>query len=256
MAGNCDAYVICTSPRSGSTLLCNLLSATGVAGCPNSHFHEPSLQAWLDDYGLTEDTASDQRAALQSVFRVALVRGRGATDVFGLRLQRHSFPFFVEKLADLHPSAPTQRERIEAAFGKTQFIHLKRQDKVEQAVSYVKAEQTGLWHVAPDGTEIERLAPAAEPRYDHDVIRDAYEMFLGFDAEWEDWFESEDIRPIRIVYESFVKEPITSTKDVLNALGLDPSNANGVEIGVAKLADHINDDWSARFRADQALART
>ena len=29
---NFDSYVICTSPRSGSTLLCQLLAATGVAG--------------------------------------------------------------------------------------------------------------------------------------------------------------------------------------------------------------------------------
>ncbi|MEM1201062.1 MAG: Stf0 family sulfotransferase, partial [Pseudomonadota bacterium] len=29
-----DAYVICTSPRSGSTLLCKLLAPTGIAGKP------------------------------------------------------------------------------------------------------------------------------------------------------------------------------------------------------------------------------
>ena len=29
-----------------------------------------------------------------------------------------------------------------------------------------KAQQTGLWHIAPDGTELERVAPAQEPHYD------------------------------------------------------------------------------------------
>ncbi|MEM7269766.1 MAG: Stf0 family sulfotransferase, partial [Pseudomonadota bacterium] len=40
------SYVICTSPRSGSTLLCSLLKASGVAGAPESLFHEPSVEAW------------------------------------------------------------------------------------------------------------------------------------------------------------------------------------------------------------------
>ncbi|MBT6203829.1 MAG: sulfotransferase, partial [Rhodospirillaceae bacterium] len=38
-----QSYVICTSPRSGSTLLCSLLAATGLAGNPCSHFHDPSI---------------------------------------------------------------------------------------------------------------------------------------------------------------------------------------------------------------------
>ena len=49
-----EAYVICTSPRSGSTLLCKLLVATGVAGLPASHFHEAmtDIEAELLDVGI------------------------------------------------------------------------------------------------------------------------------------------------------------------------------------------------------------
>ena len=38
-----ESYVLCTSPRSGSTLLCKLLAATGVAGNPDSYFHRPAV---------------------------------------------------------------------------------------------------------------------------------------------------------------------------------------------------------------------
>lgn len=41
------SYVICTSPRSGSTLLCNMLAATGVAGKPKSYFHQGPITDWL-----------------------------------------------------------------------------------------------------------------------------------------------------------------------------------------------------------------
>ncbi|MEO1275711.1 MAG: Stf0 family sulfotransferase [Pseudomonadota bacterium] len=62
--GTPRSYVICTAPRSGSTLLCHLLRATGVAGWPGSHFHRPSLTGWLDAYGLREaDFANREEAA-------------------------------------------------------------------------------------------------------------------------------------------------------------------------------------------------
>src|SRR3954467_13591327 len=37
------SYLVCATPRSGSTLLCELLAATGVAGRPAEHFEH--LQA-------------------------------------------------------------------------------------------------------------------------------------------------------------------------------------------------------------------
>ena len=49
------SYIICTSPRSGNTLLCKLLAATNVAGVPGSHFHVPSLEGWLAAYDLHEN---------------------------------------------------------------------------------------------------------------------------------------------------------------------------------------------------------
>ena len=71
-----DSYVICTSPRSGSTLLCNLLRATGVAGNPGSHFHDPSVSAWMGYYGLTLDASMSERSVLQTVFEAAIAEGQ------------------------------------------------------------------------------------------------------------------------------------------------------------------------------------
>ena len=149
-----DSYIICTSPRSGSTLLCKLLAATGVAGNPDSYFHRPSISDWLADLGLTRKRSVPERELLEAIFRAAIAKGTLGTGIFGLRLQRHSFDFFTEKLAVLYPEHSNDVERFQAAFGRTLFVHLTRRDKVAQAVSYVKAQQTGLWHAAPDGTEL------------------------------------------------------------------------------------------------------
>ena len=245
-----DSYVICTSPRSGSTLLCKLLAATGVAGNPDSYFHRPSIADWLADFGLVPDVAVPERDVLDAIFQAAIAEGSLETGMFGLRLQRHSFDFFTQKLAVLHPIPSSDALRFQAAFGRTLFVHLARCDKVGQATSYVKARQTGLWHMAPDGTELERLSPPQEPVYDANEIRACFEEMTIHDRDWEDWFASEDIEPLRITYEALCAGPIKILQQVLDHLGLDRETATGVAPSVAKLADGTSQDWVARFRSE------
>lgn len=249
-----DSYVICTSPRSGSTLLCGLLAATGVAGSPDSHFHQPSLADWLAEYRIAPGPAASEREILAAVFRAAIAAGRGSTALFGLRLQRHSFDYFTGKLAVLHPGRSNDVQRFEAAFGRTLFIHLTRPDKVDQAVSYVKAQQTGLWHVAPDGTELERLSAPQEPVYDSARLRACFETMTAYDHQWEAWFEQQGIEPLRLSYDALSDDPVGTLRRVLDRLGLDPEIANGVELGVRKLADATNRDWVKRLRSELETA--
>ena len=246
-----DSYIICTSPRSGSTLLCKLLAATGVAGNRNSYFHRPSISDWLADLGLTRKPSVPERELLEAIFRAAIAKGTLNTGIFGLRLQRHSFDFFTEKLAVLHPEHSNDAERFQAAFGRTLFVHLTRRDKVAQAVSYVKAQQTGLWHAAPDGTELERLSPPQEPAYDASEIRARLEEMTAHDHSWERWFAALEIDPLRITYEELSEDPGETLRVVLDHLGLEREGADGIEPGVAKLADDISQDWAARFRSEQ-----
>lgn len=245
-----DSYVICTSPRSGSTLLCKLLAATGVAGNPESYFHRLSVEDWLEDLGLQAEAGASERDVLDAIFKAAIAEGSLATGMFGLRLQRHSSDFLTRKLAVLHPGEPNDARRFRAAFGRTLFVHLTRRDKIEQAVSYVRAEQTGLWHAAPDGTELERLSPHREPFYDADVIRTCLKMMTDYDRDWEDWFRKEEIAPLRITYDALSMDPLGTVRQILGELGLDRDAANGITPGVRKLADGTSQDWAARFRSE------
>ncbi|MBO6756931.1 MAG: sulfotransferase [Roseibium sp.] len=248
------SYIICTSPRSGSTLLCKLLKATGIAGDPDSYFHEPSIARWQAYLGMTPDPVASERKVLAAVFQAAVERGRGDSGVFGLRLQRHSFKFFVEKLAVLHPRPRGDLERLQAAFGRILFIHLTRTDKVQQAVSYVKAKQTGLWHKAPDGTELERLSPPRGPVYDAEHLRSCYDRFVADDVGWNAWFDALGVTPLRLTYEQVSGNPRAALEDVLDGLGLDRAAAEGIVPGVAKLADATNREWETRFRQDLGLS--
>lgn len=254
MAGY-DSYVICTSPRSGSTLLCKLLAATGVSGNPQSYFHRPSVSDWLARLDIPPDSEVPERDVLAAVFKAAIAEGSLDTGMFGLRLQRHSFDFFTGKLAVLYPAHSGDVERFRAAFGKTLFIHLTREDKVEQAVSYAKAERTGLWHVASDGTEVERLAPHREPIYDGAEIRACFEAMTTYDRDWEGWFAEQAIEPLRVSYDALSRNPNGILRLILDRLGLDCSAADSVIPGVAKMADETSREWVARFRREASISQ-
>ncbi|MEP5151976.1 Stf0 family sulfotransferase [Planktotalea sp.] len=245
-----DAYIICTSPRSGSTLLCRMLAQLKTAGSPDSHFHEPSLEKWLAYHGLNGNDFDNQRAALTAVFHAAQLKGRGDSDIFGLRLQRDSFDFFVQQLELLFPQSMGDKDRIEAAFGRTLFVHLSRANKLNQAISVVTAMQSGLWHMASDGTEIERSAPAREPIYNAKAITAELEGFIAADKAWETWFEDQSIEPLKIPYEALSQDPYGQLQRVADALGVTCKTLRGQAPPLAKLANERNKKWSERYRSD------
>lgn len=245
-----DSYIICTSPRSGSTLLCKLLAATEAAGNPDSHFHTPAISRWLETYQLERCNFASDHAALRAIFEAAIDRGTAKTGIFGLRMQQESFRFFMRQASVLHPEAGNDLERIQAAFGQTLFIHLTRGDKLEQAISIVKAMQTGLWHKSADGSELQRLSAPKHPHYDAREIGRQIDELKAQDLAWLDWFKQQELHPLRISYEQLSGDPGATLGTVLSTLGLDPNLANGIEPSVSKLADSINRDWAERFRTE------
>ncbi len=246
------SYIICTAPRSGSTLLCGLLAATGRAGNPGSYLHRQSLDEWLSDHDLTREAYASDREAAAAVFAAAQKKGEAGTGIFGLRMQRPSFAFFMQQAAALFPDAPTDAGRIRAAFGKTLYIYLSRRDKLAQAISMVKAEQTGLWHRNADGSELERLAPPGPPAYDAQRISEKLNTLKALDAEWPVWFAREGIEPLSLTYEDLSADPQGALAEVLAALGVDPKLAEAVETPTARLSDALSQQWTARFRAERA----
>ena len=81
------SYFICATPRSGSTLLCDLLARTGVAGNPESYFRRQSIPYWARELKVAGDDQSTEptidRAFIAAVKATqALLEGRslGAVD--------------------------------------------------------------------------------------------------------------------------------------------------------------------------------
>ncbi len=245
-----DSYIICGTPRTGSTLLCGLLAATGRAGTPDSFYGRAFRDDWAREWGLPERSTMQKSDYEAAYLDAALRCGRGLTPVFGLRLMRENVEDLSEALGLVFPGLTSDKERFARAFGRTLYIHLSRADKLAQAVSYIKARQTGLWHVAPDGTEVERIGAPGEPRYDAALIRGQIAAFEAYDRNWESWFASQGIVPLRIRYQALAEDSARVLADVCSALGVKAPEPGQIKPRVARLADATNEAWIARYRSE------
>ena len=166
-----SSYLICTTPRSGSTFLSEALASTGVAGRPEEYFQQLADTGQPRrpvDYLGEEIAAADLPEAFSAPegdFRVELmfdprrfasfgdyatwVIGTATTSngVFGAKIMS----VYVDGLAEglrhaLGDGAPgATHEVLAAALPRLRYIRLVRSDKVKQAVSLWRAIQTGAW---------------------------------------------------------------------------------------------------------------
>lgn len=238
------AYIICGTPRSGSTLLCDLLKQTGIAGHPNSYYRLPSIPDFVQRFGIAPGEGLDfERRYLAAT----ITAGTGDTGMFGLRVHALSLFDLLGRLAMLHPAEPTDRSRIDAAFGTTLYLRLRRHDKVAQAISRVKAEQSGLWHRHADGGAREQVKPYEAPVYDAARLRAVIDETLEHEAVFDAWASGQTITPFDVSYEDLSADPRAMLALVLAALGRDPSMADRATVRTARLADATSRDWAARF---------
>jgi LPS sulfotransferase NodH len=245
-----NSYIICATPRTGSTLLCDLLTSTEVAGFPDSFFMKNADPVWVKAWELPARENLDEAAYSAAFLKAAIKAGKGETGIFGLRLMRENLDGLLALINNVYPGLPTDKARLEAAFGSILYIHLARRDKLAQAVSLIKAEQTGLWHIAPDGTEVERLAPHGEPQYDFGKIARTVEELERYDAAWLTWFGEQGIEPLRITYENLSASPVEVLMCICNALGVATPAPEKIEPGVAKLADAVSVGWMRQYQRD------
>ena len=236
--------LLCTTPRSGSTLLCSLLASSGVAGRPESWFRREDRAGYAADWSVPE---GDFPAFLSAAIRA----GQGADGTFACRLMADTRE---ELLAELRARIPDRPDAalLARAFGPIRYIFLTRRDSVAQAISRYLAETGGLWHRNADGSVLE-ANPASgdtEPAYDFAAI-DAYRAEAEAAAlGWRAWFAAQRLQPVEIAYETLAADPAGTATRLLSELGLTPGTP--LRAGTSRLADSRNAAWAARYRADLA----
>lgn len=237
-----DAYVICASPRTGSTLLCGLLESTGIAGRPQSYFKRESMAASARAWEVTRPA---DRSIDTAFIEAAVVAGSTPNGVFGLRVMWETMAELTEALARLRADpANSDLQLLTDTFGRTRFVHLRRADVIAQAVSWARAEQTHFWHPH------EEVIPGGQtPRFDRDLIAQLAGKINQAEAGWQDWFGRLGVTPHEIEYEDLAADPIRVTHAMLDYLDLELRADRPIRVRHRRQADDLNEDWITRFRA-------
>lgn len=218
------SYLVCSIPRSGSSLLCELLGSTGLAGAPAEFFHPDKMAALQRRWGVNE---------LDDYLRELLARKTSPNGVFGTKAHRGQYqPLFGE--SDPRTLLPALR-----------VVFITRRDRLRQAVSWVRALQTLKW-VTPAGPREER--PEV---FDHEHITQKLVRIDREEEEWESLFDRHGIEPHRVVYEEFVDAQEQTVRAVLDALDVDaPADLHLPPPALDRQADQLSDEWAERYLSE------
>jgi trehalose 2-sulfotransferase len=262
------SYLVCATQRSGSTLLCELLRATDVAGVPDEYFErlrgtglprqprqyveDPSVEDIAERLAPTVPGRPERPGEFEAWFRYVLQRGTSPNGVFGAKMMWNYLEDFKTRMAELPGLEDLSfNERLDAVFPRLKIIFMRRRDKVAQAVSLWKAIQTQRWRTDSESDlEDNDIAEAPNSEYDYAAIEYLLNELHRWDARWEDWFHATGREPIRIFYDEFTVSRAATIGRVLDALGIDPPAPEG-KGPMQRQADDLSKDWVVRFRADR-----
>lgn len=271
------SYLICTTPRSGSTLLCELLRASRIAGRPDEYFQQlrsTGLPMRPRDYlaGVATDVLpplADHDRELEEhklydperfrefadYMRWVEERATTANGVLGAKIM---WPYMAGLVAGLSTvprceGAGAPDELLTRAFPRLGYVWLRRMDKVRQAVSLWRAIQT--WHWREDAAQRaaggECEPPGAPLVYSFEAIDHLRRGLIASDRAWEIYFEGTGTKPLTLTYEEFVNEKHETVTRMLRHVGVSyPAGAYYDALCTERQSDELSEQWVTVFRAD------
>jgi len=229
-----QCYIVAATYRSGSTLLCESLAATGLAGDPKEYFHR------LNETPLAQENYLE--FVRQTIRETATPNG-----VFGAKFLWHHVAYLCDKAREypeFRDRGLSSCETLAALFSNPHYIRITRRDKLGQAISMAKARQTGVFHQF-EGKE---RTPQREPVFDADAIEYYLRKSRLDDLAWQVYFDKFGIAPFVVEYETFLTERDTITREILDFLGIPiPTGFRLREATIKKTSDGVNAEWRRRF---------
>lgn len=224
-------YLICSTPRVGSNLLCSLLNATRVVGHPREYLcplqvkeHGPAL--------IGSDTVTS--AADLHRFLDAAAAAYGAHGRFGIKAHYHQLQGALQAGLDFEGRFPDR------------FVLVNRADLLGQALSFVRAAQTGAW--------ISTKPELRQHTFQPELIRSTIQRLAAENYAWEVLFKKHDVEPYRLSYEQLCADFPGELTKLLTFLEVDLATVD-IPRAVAAATSHfkpqrdgVTAEWRARYQ--------
>lgn len=180
-------YLVLATPRSGSTMLCSALTASGIAGEPREFLHPNRVDPYVAEKGYW---------SIPEYMADVTARHTTPNGYFGFKIHSHHYEHFFGSNRDAGLTFLRQFHR---------FIRIYRRNKVDQAISEMLANERQVWNITdpakrpperdfrPD--DVERIAATlAQIAHSERTLRDAAAPFRSttLDVAYEDLVEDQE----------------------------------------------------------------
>jgi LPS sulfotransferase NodH len=224
-------YLIATTGRTGSTLLCSRIAEYGALGFPNEFLNESYISEF--ERLFPNPSLSDFERYISRAFTSK------KSGVFGLKTDWWRF-----RLA-------RELEVLRGFYEPLDLIvWLKREDFVAQAVSLVLANETQIWHVR--GEEGGELAARHEQvEFDGSKIIAHARNILNQEYYWNCFFQTSEAPRVTLTYEELERDVDEGVQAIARAFDLSFA-LRRTEPGLKKGRSGVAQAWRERFEDEYA----
>jgi len=225
-------YLICITPRSGSSWLCDAITKCGLLGRPGEYINSEVLRG-----GILKRTGADNLSDYLDAIRRLLATPNG---IFGMKASWFQLAMMLEGCT------------LEEHFGKhLKYIHLIREDFVLQGISLYLSVNSSYFHSVQKNITDEMKQKHDGLEYSGPGIKHWIDHILRQEYGFEQFFAERKISPLRLTYEMIMARPRPTIKRIGKRLGIDPELLNNkIEAGHVKIGTERNQEWADRFREE------
>jgi trehalose 2-sulfotransferase len=239
-------YIVCSTPRSGSGLLCRAIAAANIAGSPLEYFNPVHRSRLADRWGCGPSLGAYMRA----LYALRTTPG----GVFGAKLHWDQFVALRAETLGLPVSEPgyeVSAEFLERLLPGVAYVRIIRRDVNRQAISLWFALHTGIWSVAASDSG-DGGARARVP-YSFAGIERCRRLIENAELHWDRFLRFNGCVPVDVVYEDLVARYAAEVECVLRAVapGTGPVSIPAVR-ATRRLSDGRSEEFLERLAHDRA----
>ena len=273
------SYLVCATPRSGSTLLCEALTNTQLAGYPAEYFEalmatglptrpkeyftdveNSEIDHILGSYSRKDERQPQSFANYVEYLDEVLTRGTTPNGVFGAKIMWAYLDDFIANARGIPRYRNLEMpEILSAIFPNLHYVLVYRRDKVRQAVSLWKAIQSQTWRVDAHQLSAHSSTQHSESElvFNFAAIDHLVQRITRNDASWQDYFRCFGIQPFTIVYEELVNSYEETAIAILQYLGATvPDHFLFAPRTMQKQSNSLSEEWVERYHTIKQLQKT
>lgn len=240
------SLVICSTPRSGSTLLGEAAFQTRRLGVPAEYLAlDVAVPYLFERWGC--ESYNDYVSTLQRL-------RTSPNGVFGIKVHWHQLLQFSSVSQGAAHDAPVEFKVLVGVLLRVApnpaLVLVTRRDKARQAVSHWIASKTQQWF------DLGETSTPSVPEYDFAGIQRMMNGIEESEASWTRFFTMGGVEPTRVVYEDFVADYVGTVKRVAAEVGVPTEDLEIPAPRMRKQSRSVSAEYAERYRSDAAAQST